>query len=65
MTNVNLLQGARMGDLDKVAQALRDGADVETRRPLMLKPQEEKGASNKHKAASTGLTPLMYLRWPL
>jgi len=60
MVNVNLLQGAQLGDVEKVKQALQDGADVETRRPLMLKPQEEKGAGNKRKVSSTGLTPLMY-----
>ena len=36
LLNVQLLKGAREGDVSEVMEAIRKGADIETRKPLML-----------------------------
>mmetsp|Transcript_54277 Transcript_54277/g.118956 ORF Transcript_54277/g.118956 Transcript_54277/m.118956 type:complete len:207 (+) Transcript_54277:54-674(+) len=57
MLDMDLLLAVQQGDANRAVRALRMGANVETRRPLMLAPQvNHPGASDK----LVGLTPLMY-----
>lgn len=54
-----LLQAAKNGDPKGLAKALEKNAWVETRRPLVMRPQRTEGSGPSNNA-NVGLTPLMY-----
>eukprot|EP00929_Paragymnodinium_shiwhaense_P010151 TRINITY_DN114658_c0_g1_i1.p1 TRINITY_DN114658_c0_g1~~TRINITY_DN114658_c0_g1_i1.p1 ORF type:complete len:276 (+),score=93.31 TRINITY_DN114658_c0_g1_i1:101-928(+) len=60
LVNQQLLSASRMGDLDKLREALSMGAHPETRRPFQMRPRLEPYGRKKALEQQEGLTSLMY-----
>mmetsp|Transcript_111253 Transcript_111253/g.314919 ORF Transcript_111253/g.314919 Transcript_111253/m.314919 type:complete len:202 (-) Transcript_111253:177-782(-) len=60
MMNYELLQHARQGDDAGVSAALKRGAWPETRRPLVMNPQQPMGNNDEEEPRDVGMTPLMF-----
>eukprot|EP00929_Paragymnodinium_shiwhaense_P020791 TRINITY_DN13740_c0_g1_i1.p2 TRINITY_DN13740_c0_g1~~TRINITY_DN13740_c0_g1_i1.p2 ORF type:complete len:230 (-),score=61.87 TRINITY_DN13740_c0_g1_i1:137-826(-) len=60
MLNHQLLAAARQGDVRGLAEALEKGAWVETRKPLVMKPQKGERSEGGGKRSDEGMTPLMF-----
>jgi len=60
MLNYELLQQARQGNLEGVHAALKKGAWPETRRPLVMNPQQPQLSYEDDEPYEIGMTPLMF-----
>merc|ERR1719189_2304053 len=60
MLNYELLQQARLGNVEGVHAALKKGAWPETRRPLVMNPQQPQLSYEDEEPYEVGMTPLMF-----